>query len=92
MSDVKSVVITGASSGIGRASALRLDRDGFRVFAGVRTRADAETLNAVASPRLTAVQLDVTEPESIAVIERVMRAHGVTPPKPVPREVRTWTP
>ena len=66
MSDVKSVVITGASSGIGRASALRLDRDGFRVFAGVRTRADAEALNAVASPRLTAVQLDVTEPESIA--------------------------
>ncbi len=32
------------------------------------------------------------EPDSIPVIERVMRAHGVTPPKPVPREVRTWTP
>jgi hypothetical protein len=32
------------------------------------------------------------EPESIAVIERVMRAHGLTPPKPVPRDVRTWTP
>jgi uncharacterized protein len=32
------------------------------------------------------------EPESIAAIEKVMRAHGLTPPKPVPREVRTWTP
>jgi len=30
------------------------------------------------------------EPESIAAIEKVMRAHGLTPPKPVPREVRTW--
>ena len=32
------------------------------------------------------------EPDSIAVIEKVMRAHGLVPPKPVPREVRTWTP
>jgi NAD(P)-dependent dehydrogenase (short-subunit alcohol dehydrogenase family) len=35
------VVITGAPRGIGRASALELDRLGFRVFAGVRTVADA---------------------------------------------------
>ena len=33
---MKSVVITGASTGIGRACALILDRNGFRVFAGVR--------------------------------------------------------
>jgi len=32
------------------------------------------------------------EPDSIPVIEAAMRAKGVTPPKPVPREVRIWTP
>jgi len=32
------------------------------------------------------------EPETIAAIERVMRANGITPPKPTPREVRTWSP
>jgi uncharacterized protein len=31
-------------------------------------------------------------PDTIASIEKVMRAHGITPPKPVPREVRTWYP
>jgi uncharacterized protein len=30
------------------------------------------------------------EPEMIAVLEKVMRAHGLTPPPPVPRETRTW--
>ncbi|NUQ55721.1 MAG: SDR family NAD(P)-dependent oxidoreductase, partial [Dehalococcoidia bacterium] len=38
----RSVVITGASTGIGRACALRLDRMGWRVFAGVRKPADGE--------------------------------------------------
>ena len=47
------VVITGASTGIGRACALELDRRGFRVFAGVRTAAAAEQLRAEASARLT---------------------------------------
>lgn len=36
------VVITGASSGIGRATVLLLDRLGHRVFAGVRPRAHLE--------------------------------------------------
>jgi ankyrin repeat protein len=30
------------------------------------------------------------EPEMIAVLEKTMRAHGITPPPPVPRETRTW--
>ncbi len=33
----KTVLVTGASSGIGRATVLELDRRGFQVFAGVRT-------------------------------------------------------
>jgi NADP-dependent 3-hydroxy acid dehydrogenase YdfG len=35
-------VITGASAGIGRACALRLDRAGWRVFTGVRREQDAD--------------------------------------------------
>ena len=33
---MQSVVITGASTGIGKACALRMDREGWQVFAGVR--------------------------------------------------------
>ena len=32
----QAIVITGASTGIGRASALRMENDGFTVFAGVK--------------------------------------------------------
>lgn len=63
---VKSVVITGASTGIGAACALHLDQLGWRVFAGVRKQADAETLRAQASSRLTAISLDVTDTLSIS--------------------------
>jgi NAD(P)-dependent dehydrogenase (short-subunit alcohol dehydrogenase family) len=57
------VVVTGASSGIGEASALRLARAGQDVFAGVRTEADAERLRAQG---VEPVMLDVTDPASIA--------------------------
>jgi len=60
------VVITGASSGIGRATALLLDRLGHRVFAGVRKLSDGEALAAESSDRLTPVLLDVTDEDSIA--------------------------
>lgn len=43
---VKSAVVTGASTGIGRATALRLDDDGWRVFAGVRREEDGEALRS----------------------------------------------
>jgi NAD(P)-dependent dehydrogenase (short-subunit alcohol dehydrogenase family) len=60
------VVITGASTGIGRACALSLDALGFRVFAGVRKSDDGESLRRVASDRLTPVFIDVTDKQSIA--------------------------
>lgn len=63
---MRSVIVTGASTGIGRASALRLDASGWRVFAGVRDPADGESLRQAGSSRLTPVTLDVTEPEQIA--------------------------
>ena len=60
------VVITGASSGIGRAAALRLDAEGVTVHAGVRKEEDAASLKAEASDRLSPVFLDVTDEESIS--------------------------
>ena len=62
----KSVLITGSSTGIGRASALRLDKEGFQVFAGVRKSSDGDALKNASSGKLIPVILDVTEPESIA--------------------------
>jgi NAD(P)-dependent dehydrogenase (short-subunit alcohol dehydrogenase family) len=67
---VRSVVISGSSSGIGRACALALDRAGFRVFAGVRRDADGESLRAAASPRLEPLALDVADPDSVAAAAR----------------------
>jgi NAD(P)-dependent dehydrogenase (short-subunit alcohol dehydrogenase family) len=71
------VVITGASTGIGEACALRLDREGFRVFAGVRNEADGERLKSQASERLTPIELDVTdEPGIEAAARTVAQATG----------------
>jgi NAD(P)-dependent dehydrogenase (short-subunit alcohol dehydrogenase family) len=63
---VRSVLVTGSSTGIGRAIALRLDRDGWRVFAGVRRAQDAESLRAEGSDRLVPVILDVTDAAEVA--------------------------
>jgi NAD(P)-dependent dehydrogenase (short-subunit alcohol dehydrogenase family) len=63
---LRSVVVTGASTGIGRATALRLDSAGWRVFAGVRREEDAAALREAASDRLAPVMLDVTDAGQIA--------------------------
>jgi NAD(P)-dependent dehydrogenase (short-subunit alcohol dehydrogenase family) len=63
---MRSVLVTGASTGIGRATALRLDASGWKVFAGVRKAEDAESLREAASSRLAPVFLDVTDADQIA--------------------------
>ncbi len=79
---LKSVVITGASTGIGRASAVHLARRGWRVFAGIRKDSDAESLRAE-EPRLTPLFLDVADQSSIESarkeVERELgrRLHGL---------------
>ena len=71
----RAVVVTGASSGIGEATALALAEWGFRVFAGVRRVEDGERLQAVAGARLTPVPLDVTRADSIANAARAVTAY-----------------
>ncbi|MGE5276087.1 MAG: SDR family oxidoreductase [Acidobacteriota bacterium] len=65
--------MTGASSGIGRATALHLVNNGFRVFAGVRKKKDAESLEAEGGAHLVPIELDVTSADSIAAAERRVR-------------------
>jgi NAD(P)-dependent dehydrogenase (short-subunit alcohol dehydrogenase family) len=68
----KTVVITGASSGIGRASVLRLIAAGWRVFASVRKTEDGDQLQSEVGTDLTAVTLDVRDRSSIvAAAEQV---------------------
>ncbi|MEM9669984.1 MAG: SDR family oxidoreductase [Pseudomonadota bacterium] len=62
---MKSVVITGASTGIGRATAEYLASQGWRVFAGVRKEADGAPLVA-AQPNIVPIIVDVTKEEQIA--------------------------
>jgi NAD(P)-dependent dehydrogenase (short-subunit alcohol dehydrogenase family) len=71
------LVITGASTGIGRTTALDLDRRGFRVFAGVRKSSDGESLSAAASPQLTPLHIDVTQLATIeAARDEIARSLG----------------
>ena len=71
------VVVTGASTGIGRATALLLDKKGYRVFAGVRKQADAKSLAEEGSDNLTPITIDVTKERSIkSAKDKVQRAVG----------------
>ena len=64
----KSVLVTGASSGLGKAAAIHLSELGYRVFAGVRTESSAAELAGVlpSAGQLIPVLLDVTAAASIA--------------------------
>lgn len=59
------VVVTGASTGIGRATAVDLASRGFDVFAGVRREADGDSVAAESSGAVTPVILDVTDAATI---------------------------
>ncbi len=74
MAGERSAVITGASTGIGRATALRLDAAGFRVFAGVRRQADGEALRGAASQRLSPLLLDVTDAAGVELAAKTVEA------------------
>lgn len=70
---MRSVVITGASTGIGWASAkLLLDR-GFRVFGSVRKQADADRLRSEFGANFTPLLFDVTDEAAVLTAARVVR-------------------
>ncbi len=76
----KIAIVTGAGSGIGRASALALLREGYAVvLAGRRPEALAATAAEAGAdaPRALAVPTDVTDPSSVrALFERTREAFG----------------
>jgi len=70
---MKSVVITGASTGIGWATAkLLLDR-GFRVFGSVRKPADADRLRSEFGANFTPLLFDVTDEAAALAAAREVR-------------------
>lgn len=70
----RAVLVTGATSGIGRATAELLAERGFFVYAGARKASDMEELNAI--PNMQAIRLDVTIQEDIDAAVETVRAEG----------------
>jgi NAD(P)-dependent dehydrogenase (short-subunit alcohol dehydrogenase family) len=71
---VPSVLITGASRGIGRAIALRLAVNGWETYAGVRKAADADELAAASGGTIRPLVLDITDAEQVAALDDALPA------------------
>lgn len=73
----KVVLVTGASSGIGEATALALSAEGARVAAGARRADRLESLAHKAPGEVLTLDLDVTDQESVrAAVERTVERFG----------------
>ncbi len=68
----QSILVTGASTGIGRNLTETLAEKGYHVYAGARKEKDLEALNAIGN--VTAVKLDVTKQDQVdAVVEMIQK-------------------
>ena len=72
---MKAVVITGVSTGIGRAAATLLVARGFKVFGSVRKASDAEALAASLGASFTPLVFDVTNEAAVHAAAQTVRQH-----------------
>ena len=72
--DQKSILVTGASTGIGRNLAETLAADGYHVYAGARKDKDLATLDAI--DNITAVRLDVTSQDQVDAVVEMIKEKG----------------
>ena len=70
----KAVLITGASSGIGRHATEALAAEGYFVYAGARKQKDLDALNEI--PNVQAIRLDVTKQEEVDAAVETIRNGG----------------
>lgn len=70
----KAILVTGATSGIGRNIAETLAANGYFVYAGARKQTDLDALNEI--PNIQSVRLDVTKQEEIDAAVEIVRAGG----------------
>lgn len=73
----QSVLVTGASSGIGEATAVHLAHKGFRVFAAARRIEKLNELSGLGGGRITPLAMDVTDEDSIEKSLTEIAAEGI---------------
>lgn len=72
--DYKSILITGASTGIGRHLAETLAENGYHVYAGARKDKDLAALDAI--DNVTPVKLDVTSQDQVDAVVEMIKKRG----------------
>jgi NAD(P)-dependent dehydrogenase (short-subunit alcohol dehydrogenase family) len=72
----RTVVVTGASTGIGRATVVELVSAGYRVFATVRREADAESLRQQLPELVTPVIMDLLDEDSVRAAGEMINSAG----------------
>ncbi|MEZ5919976.1 MAG: SDR family oxidoreductase [Parvularculaceae bacterium] len=73
---LKPILVTGAASGIGEATAVMLAHKGFKVFASARSLAKLKPLDGLGQGRLSPLALDVTDAASIDAAVKEIEAAG----------------
>ena len=82
MAEQLKVLVTGSSSGIGRASALELAERGHTVFAAARRESELEEL-ARANERIAAVPIDVTDAGAVSAADAEVNLPSLTAKLPM---------